>query len=99
MRRTLLACALVSQLCCGTAAAVPGAGEPSTIHVNATRNPEIHKYKAILAGRNKALETVGQAFRLGPGNADRGDDALVELRFEAPAAITGTAAGTPRTAP
>jgi hypothetical protein len=29
---------------------VPGVDEPSTIHVNALRNPEIHKYKAILAG-------------------------------------------------
>ena len=50
MKRTLLACALGFLLCCGPAAAVPGVDEPSTIHVNAIRNPEIHKYKAILAG-------------------------------------------------
>ncbi|QOL49238.1 hypothetical protein [Massilia litorea] len=50
MRRTLLACALGSLLLCGPAAAVPGVDEPSTIHVNALRHPELRKYKAILAG-------------------------------------------------
>ena len=50
MRRTLIACALASLLLGGQAAAVPGVDEPSTIHVKALRNPEIQKYKAILAG-------------------------------------------------
>ena len=58
--------------------------------------------EAILVegNRSKALETVGEEFRLGLGNADWGNEALVELRFAAPdAALTGTAGGTPRTAP
>lgn len=50
MKRTLIACALGSLLIGGPAAAVPGVDEPSTIHVKALRNPEIKKYKAILAG-------------------------------------------------
>ncbi|MGJ9419631.1 hypothetical protein ACHAC9_18015 [Massilia sp. CMS3.1] len=50
MKRTLLAGVLGSLLLCGPAAAVPGVDEPDTIHVKALRNPEIRKYKAILAG-------------------------------------------------
>lgn len=50
MKRTLIGCALASLLLGGQAAAVPGVDEPSTVHVNALRNPEIRKYKAILAG-------------------------------------------------
>ena len=69
MRRTLLACALGSLLCCGPAAAVPGVDEPSTIHVNAIRNPEIHKYKAILAG----LDSFDKHHALAPN--------VPELRF------------------
>jgi hypothetical protein len=59
--------------------------------------------------RSKALETTGDEFRVGLGDADWGDEALVELRFAEPGAtvgtasaapaLTGTAAGTPRTAP
>jgi hypothetical protein len=50
MRRTLIACTLGSLLCCGNAAAVPGVDEPSTIHVNAIRKPELRKYKSVVAG-------------------------------------------------
>lgn len=69
MKRTLLACALGSLLCCGNAVAVPGVDEPSTIHVNALRNPEIHKYKAILAG----LDSFDKHHALAPN--------VAELRF------------------
>jgi hypothetical protein len=50
MRRALAACALGSLLLCGSAAAVPGVDEPDTIQVNGIRKPEVHKYKAIVAG-------------------------------------------------
>jgi hypothetical protein len=69
MRRILTACALGSLLCCGPAAAVPGVDEPSTIHVNALRNPELRKYKAILAG----LDSFDKHHGLAPG--------IPELRF------------------
>jgi hypothetical protein len=56
--------------------------------------------------RSKALETTSEEFRVGLGDADWGDEALVELRFAEPGAapvrtetLTGTAAETPRTAP
>jgi hypothetical protein len=61
-----LACSL---LCCGTAAAVPGTDEPAQIHVNAIRKPEIHKYKAVLAG----LDSFEKHHALAPG--------VPELRF------------------
>ncbi|MET0980931.1 MAG: hypothetical protein ABWY02_02440 [Telluria sp.] len=63
MRRTLRACALASLLLGGTAAAVPGVDEPDTVHVNAMRNPELRKYKAILAG----LDTFDRHHALAPG--------------------------------
>lgn len=69
MRRTLMACALGSLLCCGPAAAVPGVDEPSTVHVSAMRNPEIKKYKAILAG----LDSFDRHHALAPN--------VPELRF------------------
>ena len=62
MKRTLLAGVLGSLLLCGHAAAVPGVDEPSTVHVNAMRNPEIRKYKAILAG----LDTFDKHHALAP---------------------------------
>jgi hypothetical protein len=56
--------------------------------------------------RSKALETTSEEFRVGLGDADWGDEALVELRFAEPGATagtaqapTGTAAEMPRTAP
>jgi hypothetical protein len=69
MKRTLMACALASLLLGGEAAAVPGVDEPSTIHVKALRNPEIRKYKAILAG----LDTFEKYHALAPK--------VPELRF------------------
>jgi len=69
MKRTLLACALGSLLCCGPAAALPGVDEPATVHVNAMRNPEIKKYKAILAG----LDSFDKHHALAPN--------VPELRF------------------
>jgi hypothetical protein len=69
MRRALLACALGSLLLGGPAAAVPGVDEPSTVHVNAVRNPELRKYKAIMAG----LDTFTEYHRLAP--------AVRELKF------------------
>ncbi|WP_313705773.1 hypothetical protein [Massilia sp.] len=50
MRRALAAGALGALLVCGGAAAVPGLDEPDAIQVNGIRKPEVHKYKAILAG-------------------------------------------------
>ena len=50
VRTALITGALASLLLGGPAAAVPGVDEPDTIHVKAVRNPEIRKYKAILAG-------------------------------------------------
>ena len=69
MKRTLIACALGSLLLGGPAAAVPGVDEPSTVHVNAVRNPELRKYKAILAG----LEAFEKHHALAPR--------VPELRF------------------
>lgn len=52
MRRASLAaaCLLATLLASNPAAAVPGIDEPDTVKVNAIRNPEIHKYEAVLAG-------------------------------------------------
>lgn len=50
MRTIMLACALGALLLARPAAAVPGVDEPDTVKVNAIRNPEIHTYKAVLAG-------------------------------------------------
>jgi len=57
--------------------------------------------EAILheGNRSKALEIEKDEFRIGLADAEWSDEALVELRFEAPAALTETAGGTPRTAP
>ncbi len=70
MKRTAIVCALASSLLLGgPAAAVPGKDEPDTIHVKALRNPEIRKYKAILAG----LDTFDRHHALAPK--------VAELRF------------------
>lgn len=70
MKRTSIACALAASLLLGgPAAAVPGKDEPDTIHVKALRNPEIRKYKAILAG----LDTFEKHHALAPK--------VPELRF------------------
>lgn len=70
MKRTSIACALAASLLLGgPAAAAPGSNEPSTVHVNAMRNPEIRKYKAILAG----LDTFEKHHALAPK--------VPELRF------------------
>jgi len=69
MKRTLFAGVLGALLLCGPAAAAPGADEPNTVHVNAVRNPEIRKYKAILAG----IDTFERHHALAPG--------VPELRF------------------
>ena len=73
MRRALLACTLAcavgSLLACGPAAAVPGGDEPDTIEVTGIRKPEVHKYKAILAG----LDTFDKHHALAPN--------VPELRF------------------
>ena len=57
--------------------------------------------EAILVdgNRSKALKVDKEEFSIGLGNLDWGDDALVELVFEQAPALTGTAGGTPRTAP
>ncbi|MFC3457316.1 hypothetical protein [Massilia haematophila] len=64
-----LACALGSLLLCGSAAAVPGVDEPDTIQVNGIRKPEVHKYKAIVAG----LDSFDKHHALAPD--------VPELRF------------------
>lgn len=69
MRRTLLACALGSLLVAGPASAVPGVDEPDTVKVSALRNPELRKYKAILAG----LDSFDRHHALAPD--------VPELRF------------------
>ena len=69
MKRTLTACALGSLLLGGPAAAAPGEDEPSTVHVKALRNPEVRKYKTILAG----LDTFEKHHALAPK--------VPELRF------------------
>jgi hypothetical protein len=69
MRRALLACALGSLLLGGPAAAVPGVDEPDTVHVSTLRNPELRKYKAILAG----LDSFEKHHTLAPN--------IPELRF------------------
>ena len=50
MRRAILPCLLGALLVSNPAAAVPGVDEPDTVKINAIRNPEIHKYEAVLAG-------------------------------------------------
>ena len=50
MRRTLLACALGSLLLGGPAAEEQEVAELPPVRVSALRNPEIHRYKAIVAG-------------------------------------------------
>ncbi|THC42579.1 hypothetical protein [Massilia sp. Mn16-1_5] len=50
MKRTLIGCALASLLLGGPAAAAPEVDEPTTVHVNAIRKPELRKYKSIVAG-------------------------------------------------
>jgi len=69
MRRIVLACALGALLCANPAAAVPGVDEPDTVKVNAIRHPEIHKYKAVLAG----LDSFDKHHGLAPN--------VAELRF------------------
>ncbi|MFC5458952.1 hypothetical protein [Massilia niabensis] len=69
MGRVRLALSLGALLLSNPAAAVPGKDEPDTVHVSAIRNPEIHKYKAILAG----LDTFDKHRALAPG--------VPELRF------------------
>ncbi len=53
--------------------------------------------------RSKALDIQKDEFRIGLADAEWSDEALVELRFEAPAGVTarltGTADETPRTGP
>ena len=88
MKRTLLAGVLGSLLLCGAAAAVPGVDEPDTIHVKALRNPDIRKYKAILAGldsfdRHHALapKVPGLRFRVEPRHGAGQPEAL-KVRIE-----------------
>lgn len=69
MRRALAACTLVALLAANPAAAVPGIDEPDTVKVNAIRNPEIHTYKAVLAG----LDSFDKYHALAPD--------VPELRF------------------
>lgn len=69
MRRTIVATTLGALLLSNPAAAVPGVDEPDKIHVNALRNPEMRKYKAILVG----LDTFDRHHALAP--------AVPELRF------------------
>ncbi|WP_305821269.1 hypothetical protein [Massilia brevitalea] len=69
MRPIMLACALGALLLANPAAAVPGVDEPDTVKVNAIRNPEIHTYKAVLAG----LDSFDQHHALAPN--------VPELRF------------------
>lgn len=63
MRLTMIALSLGALLLSNPAAAVPGVDEPDTVRVNAVRNPELRKYKAILAG----LDTYEENRRLAPG--------------------------------
>lgn len=63
MRRTFIGCALGALLLSNPAAAVPGVDEPDIIKVQAVRNPELRKYKAILAG----LDTFDEHRALAPG--------------------------------
>lgn len=69
MRPIMLACALGALLLANPAAAVPGVDEPDTVKVNAIRNPEIHTYKAVLAG----LDSFDEYHALAPK--------VPELRF------------------
>jgi len=69
MRPIMLACALGALLLANPAAAVPGVDEPDTVKVNAIRNPEIHSYKAVLAG----LDSFDKHHTLAPN--------VPELRF------------------
>jgi len=64
-----VACAFGALLACGPAAAVPGVDEPDTIEVHGIRKPEVHKYKAILAG----LDSFDRHHALAPN--------VPELRF------------------
>jgi hypothetical protein len=45
------------------AVAKPGKDDPGTVHVNAIRNPELHSYRAIVAG----LEAFDELHALAPG--------------------------------
>jgi len=69
VRKLATACALATLLLGGPAAAVPGVDEPDTVHVSTLRNPELRKYKAILAG----LDSFEQHHALAPK--------IPELRF------------------
>jgi len=69
MRPIMLACAFGALLVANPAAAVPGIDEPDTVKVNAIRNPEIHSYKAVLAG----LDSFDRHHTLAPN--------VPELRF------------------
>ncbi len=69
MRSLMLACALGALLVANPAAAVPGVDEPDTVKVNSIRNPEIHTYKAVLAG----LDSFDRHHTLAPN--------VPELRF------------------
>ena len=53
----------------------------------------------VEGNRSAALETGDRSFSVALNEPSWGDDALVELVFEQAPALTGTAAGTPRTAP
>lgn len=64
--RALHAVMVSAMLCCGAGAAAAAANEPvrelDPVHVNAMRNPEVRKYKAILAG----MDTFERHHRLAP---------------------------------
>lgn len=63
MRRLHAGCLLMLSLCAGAGAAqetpvadvdvVPGKDQTGVVHVNAMKNPEIHSYRAIVAGMDK----------------------------------------------
>lgn len=83
MMRALKAIVAGSLLLCGAAGAAPGAQvkELDPVHVNAMRNPEVKKYKAILAG----LDTFDKFHKLSPAVeklefrlSPRGKDAMPE---------------------
>ncbi|MFC4931172.1 hypothetical protein [Massilia sp. GCM10023247] len=81
VRRALVAATVGALLLSTPAAAVPGVDEPDTVKVSAIRNPELRKYKAILAG----LDSFDKHRALAPGVAElrfrieqRSDAALAE---------------------
>jgi len=63
MRRFLVAATVGAVLLSSPAVAVPGIDEPDIVRVNAVRNPELRKYKAIVAG----LDTFDAHRALAPG--------------------------------